>query len=148
MLEYLVINNIPAIFIIFSIICFVVAGFTYLGTNDAYWSNREEDIKRKTEIYNNIVKPLVIAGLVLFVLFAFLPNKDYLNRIKYGGDSKLEVVENKYGEEIKQLANHYAEEAINELKKTTTISISKEEEWNGICKHYIRKLQDWIKRER
>lgn len=126
MLEYLVINNIPVIFIIFSIICFVIAGITYLGVNDIYWSNREEDIKRKTEIQNNIVKPLVIAGLILFVLFTFLPNKDYLNRLKYGGDSKLEIVENKYGEEIKQLANHYAEEAINELKKTTTIS--KEEE--------------------
>lgn len=126
MLEYLVINNIPAIFIIFSIICFVVAGFTYLGTNDVYWSNREEDIKRKTEICNNIVKPLAIAGLVLFVLFTFLPNKDYLDRLKYGGDSKLEVVENKYGEEIKQLAKHYAKEAIDEFKNTVTIS--KEEE--------------------
>ena len=117
MLEYLVINNIPKIFIIFSLICFAVAGITYMGASDNYWSNREEDIKRKTEICNNIVKPLVIAGIVLFVLFTFLPNKEYLNKLKYGGDSKLEIVNNKYGEEIKLLVKQYAEDVINQTKE-------------------------------
>lgn len=117
MLEYLVINNIPVIFIIFSIICFTVAGLTYFGANDEYWSNREEDIKRKTELYNNIVKPLVIAGIALFVLFTFLPNKEYLNKLKYGGDSKLEIVNNKYREEIKLLVKQYAEDIIKQTKE-------------------------------